>query len=307
MVGVLGSRSATSRPGRVSATSTQVVVWSALTAAMLSYATPLAFAAMGGLFSERKRRREHRPQGMMLAGAFSASSAPTRLNSWALGLSVRGHWREEGSRSSTRSSRSICARIGRSWAAFAINFLALGITGLSVHRHLRRRGNAAGHLRDSRRPPQLPVGLVLHRACARPAQPDDLARCADRPSHLGRDVQDADRAADPRRRRASSCRGHASGSTVYKIRYASVVLSGILAALGRRLPLDRVRELVHAEHDGRARVHRPRRGHLRQLAPVRRRRGVPSLRLLERPRPAAAAVLGFGRRSLPGALRTCSP
>src|SRR4029453_8766325 len=32
----------------------QVVVWSALTAAMLRYATPLAFAAMGGLFSERR-------------------------------------------------------------------------------------------------------------------------------------------------------------------------------------------------------------------------------------------------------------
>ena len=50
-----------------------------------------------------------------------------------------------------------------------------------------------------------------------------------------------------------------------------------------------------------ARLHRARRGHLRELAPVGRRgRGAP-LRLLERARAAAAGVLRVGRGALPGA------
>ncbi len=56
------------------------------------------------------------------------------------------------------------------------------------------------------------------------------------------------------------------GISVYGVRYAAVVTSGVLAALGGAfLSLGFVGEL-RREHDERPRVHRPRRGHLREVA-----------------------------------------
>ena len=83
------------------------------------------------------------------------------------------------------------------------------------------------------------------------------------------------------------------GINVYAIRYAAVIASGMLAALGGDYLSIGGRQL-HREHDRRPRLHRPRGDDLRQLAAVRRLgRGAP-LRLLDRARLPAPGLFRLG-------------
>jgi simple sugar transport system permease protein len=104
-----------------------VVVWSALLAAMLRFATPLAFAALGGMFSERSGVVNIGLEGMMLMGAFFGIMAADKLDSWFLGLLVG--IASGGLMGLLHAIWSVNLRADQIISGFAINFLALGITG----------------------------------------------------------------------------------------------------------------------------------------------------------------------------------
>ena len=242
----------------------RVVVWSALTAATLRFATPLAFAAMGGIFSERSGVVNIGLEGMMLSGAFFGILGADKLGSWALGLLCAA---VAGAALRARACVLRDPPAGRPDRRRDGDQLPRARDHrLPVHRHLRAaRGLPPNISDDPERASRLPEGLVLRRSGLRPAQPDDLAGVPDDRRDVGRALQDADRAADPRRRRAPArrrdrrhlglrdalCRGDAFGRA---------------RGARRGLPLDRLRQLLQPEHDGRAGLHRARGGDLRQLA-----------------------------------------
>jgi ABC-type uncharacterized transport system permease subunit len=102
------------------------VVWGALFAAMLRYATPLAFASLGGLFSERSGVVNIGLEGMMLMGAFFAIWGADVTGTWTLGLAI-------GVASGAvmgllHAFFSIQLRADQIVGGTAINFLALGLT-----------------------------------------------------------------------------------------------------------------------------------------------------------------------------------
>ena len=107
----------------------RVVVWSALFAAMLRYATPLLFAALGGLFSERSGVINIGLEGMMLMGAFWGIWGAEVSGSWVVGLLIG--MASGGLLALIHALFSVSLRADQIVSGFSMNFLALGITGFA--------------------------------------------------------------------------------------------------------------------------------------------------------------------------------
>ena len=206
-----------------------VVSWTPLFSAMFVFATPLTYAALGGMFSERSGVVNIGLEGMMLTGAFFAVLGADKLGNWFLGILcavVAG-----GLMALIHAFVSIHLRADQIVSGTAINFLALGVTGYffiqvygeqgtpgSISQvpdvnipgadHAGAIGRVFGHLNlmiwlsflllfvSSIVMFRTPIGLRI------------------------RSVGEHPRAADT------------VGISVYGIRYAAVIVSGMLAALG---------------------------------------------------------------------------
>jgi simple sugar transport system permease protein len=104
-----------------------VFAWSVLLGATLRYATPLVFAAMGGLFAERSGVVNIGLEGMMLMGAFFGFWATERFDNWVLGIVVA--MLAGAALAVVHAFFCIHLRADQIVVGTGINFLALGITG----------------------------------------------------------------------------------------------------------------------------------------------------------------------------------
>jgi simple sugar transport system permease protein len=214
---------------------TAVITWSTLVAATLRSATPLTFAAIGGMFSERSGVVNIGLEGMMLMGAFFGVYGADVTGSWVGGvlIGVAGG----AALALVHAFFAIHLRADQIVGGTAVNFLALGITGYLYNDIYGDKGTP----NDLPAVPDVSIGWLSH------VPPHGLGRFLDEAvgglnllvwlsvvvmivsyivmfkTPIGlriRSVGEHPRAADT------------VGISVYGVRYAAVTTSGALAALG---------------------------------------------------------------------------
>jgi ABC-type uncharacterized transport system permease subunit len=230
-LGILGTVGAIWLQGKDAATLDSILTAGVL-ASTLRFATPLGFAAIGGIFSERSGVVNIGLEGMMLTGAFFGIWGSVWSGSWVVGLLMAMLF--GGLLALIHGFFSIHLQADQIVSGFAVNFLALGLTGYlfssiypgGIHENVSRVPNVnlgflgsipaigdflegvIGHL-------NLLVWLMMLVVV--------LAYVVLFKTPIGlriRSVGEHPKAADT------------VGISVYGVRYAAVVTSGMLAALG---------------------------------------------------------------------------
>ena len=211
------------------ATLESVITWSALVAATLRYATPLVFAALGGVISESSGVINIGLEGMMLMGCFWGIYGADLLGSWVWGIVVA--MLAGGLLALLHAFFSINLRANQIVSGTGINFLALGITGYFLEYHYGPNGTPL----SISQVPNVHLPLIQHVGffgaafgsanlmtwiglALVPALTFFLFRT--RGGLRLRSVGEKPRAADT------------VGLPVLRIRYVAVVVSGMFAALG---------------------------------------------------------------------------
>ena len=118
-LGILATRSSTGH--------LNTVFTASLIASMFVFSTPLVFAALGGMFSERSGVVNVGLEGMMLMGAFWGVYGADKSGSWVVGLLVA--LLAGGLLALVHAAFAIHLRADQIVGGMAVNFLALGITG----------------------------------------------------------------------------------------------------------------------------------------------------------------------------------
>ncbi len=209
------------------------VLTAGLLASTLRFATPLAFAALGGIFSERSGVVNIGLEGMMLFGAFFAVWGSIWSGSWVVGLLMAMIF--GGLLALIHAFFSIHLRADQIVSGFAVNLLALGVTGY-LFSAIYTGGISATEVS---RVPQVELHFLGHIPLVGSFLQDVfgdlnllvwlmflaviLTYVVLFKTTIGlriRSVGEHPRAADT------------VGISVYGIRYAAVIVSGVLAALG---------------------------------------------------------------------------
>jgi general nucleoside transport system permease protein len=104
-----------------------VFTWSTLIASMLVFATPLMYASLGGIFSERSGVVNIGLEGMMLMGAFWGIWGADKTGNWVTGVLIG--MAAGGLLGILHAYFSVHLRADQIVGGTAINLLAIGITG----------------------------------------------------------------------------------------------------------------------------------------------------------------------------------
>jgi general nucleoside transport system permease protein len=220
-LGILATHSSTANLNTVFSAS--------LIASMLVFATPLTFGAIGGMFSERSGVVNIALEGMMLMGAFFGIYGADKTGSWFLGILIAAL--AGGLLALVHAIFAVSLRADQIVGGVALNFLALGITGYFFYQ-LYHGANIPANIP---RIPNVSIPWVKDQPFIGPAFGDlnlmiwvaillvPFSYVVVFKTAIGLRI----RACGEHPRAADTV-----GIDVYAVRYASVIVSGMLAALG---------------------------------------------------------------------------